>query len=296
MKFGALPTLQAVVRRGNFALAAQELGLTPSAVSQQMRQLEDHFAQPLFDRSGRAVRPTPFALEVLATVEGALTGLQALRERSSAQVSGRLRLGVINSVQLSTLPAILRTVSRRHPTLEVMLEPVNTSERLLASLKAGDTDAVVVVQPRAGMPRQLAVDALDEEPYVLALPPHYTGRPVLAEVARHLPWIRYNIKLEGGRMASAHVRRAVPGLQPKYELMTTDSVMGMVSEGLGFSVIPQPRAAIRQACPARLVRMDRQMPRRAIVLARRTADAESRRIAALLDCIREVYAQAEESA
>ncbi len=290
MKFGALPTLQAVVRRGTFALAAQELGLTPSAVSQQMRQLEEHFAQPLFDRSGRAVRPTPFALEVLETVEGALTGLQKLRDRNSAQVGGRLRLGVINSVQLSTLPAILRTVARRHPTLEVMLEPVSTSERLLASLKAGDTDAVVVVEPRAGIPRQLAVDPLAEEPYVLVLPPDYAGRPVLAETARHLPWIRYNISLEGGKMASAHVRRAVPGLQPKYELMTTDSVMGMVSEGLGFSVIPMPRAATRAACPARLVRLDRQIPPRSIVLARRVADVESRRIAALLDCVREVYA------
>lgn len=291
MKFGALPTLQAVVRRGNFALAAQELGLTPSAVSQQMRQLEDHFGQPLFDRSGRAVRPTPFAREVLATVEGALTGLQSLRDRSRAQVSGRLRLGVINSVQLSTLPAILRTVSERHPTLEVMLEPVNTSERLLASLKAGDTDAVVVVKPRSGIPRQLSFDPLEQEPYVLVCPPQFpAGRP-LAEIARKLPWIRYNQGLESGRMASTFVRRQVPGLQPKYELMTTDSVMALVSEGLGFSVIPQPRAIILAGCPVRLQRLDRQLPPRSVVMARRAVDAESRRIDALLTCMREVYAQ-----
>lgn len=290
MKFGALPTLQAVVRRGNFALAASELGLTPSAVSQQMRQLEDYFAQPLFDRSGRSVQPTPFALEVLSTVEGALAGLQQLRERSSAHVSGRLRLGVINSVQLSTLPIILRTVSQRYPTLEVMLEPVNTSERLLASLKAGDTDAVVVVKPRTGIPRQLAFDPLGEEPYVLVHPLGYRSGRSVAEVARHLPWIRYNLGLEGGRMASAYVRRQVPGLQPKYELMTTDSVMGMVAEGLGFSVIPHPRSATVATCPVGIVRLDKQISPRVIVLARRATETESRRVNALLACMREVFA------
>ncbi|KAF1046447.1 LysR family transcriptional regulator [Xylophilus sp.] len=294
MKFGTLPTLQAVVRRGNFAAAANELGLTASAVSQQMRQLEDYFGQPLFDRSGRAVKPTGFALEVVATVEGALSGLQALRDRSRPGTSGRVRLGVINSVQLSTLPAILRVAARRYPTLQIALEPQNTSEKLLESLKAGDIDAAVVVRQRAIASRKLVWNALAEEPFVLVYPRGHQGPNSVRRIVRALPWVRYNTALEGGRIASSFIRHIAPGLQPRYEVMTTDAVIAMVAEDLGFSVIPQPRRAILDALPVTLVRLGRQVPPRQILLARRAADGENRRIDALLACMREVYSQAEE--
>jgi DNA-binding transcriptional LysR family regulator len=292
LKFGALPTLQAVVRRGNFAAAAQELGLTPSAVSQQMRQLEDWFGQPLFDRSGRAVQPTAFAAEVVAMVDGALSGLQALRDRNRPEVGGRVRLGVINSVQMSTLPAMLRNVARRYPTLDVALEPENTSGKLLEALKAGDIDAAVVVRPRAGLSRQFAGEVLTEEPFVLLYPQEYDGPVSVSDIVRGCPWVRYNLHLEGGRMASAFVRRLVPGLQARYEVMSTDAVVSMVSAGLGFSVIPKPRQRILDAYAVQVIRLDRQMPKRPIVLVRRAADSESRRIDALLRCMQEVYATA----
>lgn len=290
MRFGALPTLQAVVRRGNFAAAAQELGLTPSAVSQQMRQLEDWFGQPLFDRSARSVKPTPFALDVVSRIEGALDGLQELRDRGRPDVGGRLRIGVINSVQLSTLPRILRAVARRFPTLQLTLEPANTSERLLESLKAGDIDAAIVVKPHAGISRKFVADEIAQEPFLLVSPPDFKGALTIQHAVQQLPWVRYNINLDGGRVASTFVRRVSPGLQPKYEMMTTDAVIGMVSEGLGFSVVPEPRPQIMTAFPVRSQVLDRQVPRRSIVLARRASDAESRRVDALLACIREVYA------
>lgn len=290
MKFGNLPTLLAVIRRGNFAAAAQEMALTPSAVSQQMRQLEDYFGQPLFDRSGRSVKPTPFALEVAATVGEALGGLEALRDQSRPDVGGRLRLGVINSVLLSSLPAILRTTSQRYPSLDVTLEPENTSETLLESLKAGDIDAAIVVRPRAGVSRKLVYEVLIEEPFALVYPQAATHRAEVETIVGSWPWVRYNGSLEGGRLASAFVRRLAPGLRPKYEIMTAHAVVGMVAEGLGFSVIPRPQPSVLEASPVKLVSLRRMMPKRQIVFARRAADAESRRIEALLQCVKLVYA------
>jgi DNA-binding transcriptional LysR family regulator len=280
-----------VLRRGNFAGAAQEMALTPSAVSQQMRQLEDYFGQPLFDRSGRAVKPTPFAHEVVATVEAALDGLQALRDRNRPEIGGRLRLGVINSVLLSTLPAILRTATQRYPTLQITLEPENTSDKLLESLNAGDIDAAVVVRPRAGMSRKLLHAVLTEEPFVLVHPHQARTSGDIASIVRQWPWVRYNGSLEGGRMASAFVRRLSPGLHPQYEVMTTQGVVGMVAEGLGFSVIPMPRPSVLDAHRVSLVSLHDAMPPRQIVLARRAADADNRRIDALLRCMQEVYDQ-----
>ncbi len=290
MKLGTLPTLQAVIRRGNFAAAARELELTPSAVSQQMRQLENYFGSPLFDRSGRAVKPTPFALEVVATIDEALEELDALRDRNRPEISGRLRLGVINSVLLSTLPAILRTTNQRYPNIHVTLEPENTSEKLLEALKAGDIDAAIVVRPRAGISRKLVCETIMEEPFSLVYPFRTKQPDEVGRIVKTLAWIRYNGSLEGGRIASDFIRRIAPDLHPQYEVMTAQGVVGMVAEGLGFSVIPTPPKLVIDANDVKVISLDKMMPKRQIVLARRSTDAERRRIDAFLACVFDVYA------
>ena len=58
MKIEMFDTLDAVLRGGSLAAAASETNLTASAVSMQMKQLETYLGQPLFDRSGHAIRPT----------------------------------------------------------------------------------------------------------------------------------------------------------------------------------------------------------------------------------------------
>ena len=79
MNVAMLSTLVAIVDRGSFAAAAQEVGCTPSAVSLQMKQLEAWFGQPLFDRSARTVKPMPFALEAAAVARDFSARLEALR-------------------------------------------------------------------------------------------------------------------------------------------------------------------------------------------------------------------------
>ena len=68
MKLSFFATLDAVLRTGSLAGAAREMHVTPSAVSMQMKQLEAHFGQPLFDRAGLSVRPRPIALEIAGTM------------------------------------------------------------------------------------------------------------------------------------------------------------------------------------------------------------------------------------
>ena len=107
MKIAFLGTLDAVLRRGSFAAAAHEVGLTPSAVSLQIKGLEEYFGQPLFDRSARTARPTPIARELSSNIQGLLAAIDALRDKRSPTVSGRIALGTIRSVQTTTLPAVM---------------------------------------------------------------------------------------------------------------------------------------------------------------------------------------------
>ena len=73
MNLNALATLAAILEHGSFAAAAARVGCTPSAVSLQVRQLETYFGRPLFDRSGRGVRPTetpPGVMDVALLAKG----------------------------------------------------------------------------------------------------------------------------------------------------------------------------------------------------------------------------------
>jgi LysR family transcriptional regulator, glycine cleavage system transcriptional activator len=90
---GALKTFEAAARHLGFTKAASELGVTPAAVSHQMRELEDQLGVKLFWRSSRVVRLTP-AGEILRTaVAGALEGIERAVTRLRT-VDGRPRLMV----------------------------------------------------------------------------------------------------------------------------------------------------------------------------------------------------------
>src|SRR4051812_42125350 len=117
MKLQALSTLAAVVDLGSFAAAADEVSVTPSAVSQQMKQLEEYFQQPLFDRSGRHVRPTPFALELARTVKQAVSDIEAMRSARPGAPAGRVRLGVTESAQTTLFPMAFADLRQRAPQI-----------------------------------------------------------------------------------------------------------------------------------------------------------------------------------
>lgn len=146
MKLEALNTLTAVLRHGSFAAASEFVHLTPSAVSLHIKQLEKYFGQPLFDRSARQVRPTAFAQELAHTVKRALGEIEAMRRPAGRTVSGRIRLGTIESVQMDALPAVFAALRACAPALT--LEFVRgSSASLLQELKAGRIDLAVVVRP-----------------------------------------------------------------------------------------------------------------------------------------------------
>ena len=94
---------------------------TPSAVSLQIKGLKEYFGQPLFDRSARTARPTPFARELSSNIQGALAAIDALRDKRSPTASGRIALGTIRRVQTTTLSATLLKLRTLHSQLEVRL-------------------------------------------------------------------------------------------------------------------------------------------------------------------------------
>jgi DNA-binding transcriptional LysR family regulator len=279
MNLAMLSTLVAILERGSFAAAAQEVGCTPSAVSLQVKQLEAYFGRPLFDRSARSARPTSFAREAAMAAREVTGRLEALRTRPGMAVSGQIRVGAIASVQSDALPRALAALRRRHPGLEVRIL-LDDSDALQASLKAGRIDAAVLVRPQSGGSSRLIWQDLVRQPYVMLLPPGAEGsRP--QELVQRYGVIRYDPSLTGGRIALRYLRQTFPRARYVMELRSIDAIVAMVSAGLAVAVVPQPRRALLEAHHVAELALGRRGPSRQIALVRRAADSDDRNIDAV---------------
>ncbi len=288
MNIASLATLAAILDRGSFAAAAQQVGCTPSAVSLQIKQLEAYFGRPLFDRSGRAARATPFAVEAAAVARELMGRLEALRARPKIAVAGRVRLGAIASVQTDALPAALRRLRDRHPALGVRVS-LGDSDTLGADLRAGRIDVAALVRPPAGGSSRLHWQNLVRQPFVMLVPADApSGTP--ADLLARLGWIRHDTSLTGGRIAAQFVKRVRPRATPVMDVRSIDAIVAMVSAGLGVSVVPRPRRALLDAHRVREVGLGRHGPARQIALARRDADAGHRNLDAVFAAFEAVYA------
>ena len=283
MNLANLATLAAIVDRGSFTAAAERVGRTPSAVSLQVRQLETWFGRPLFDRSTRTVRPTSFGRDASAVARDIVARLDALRTRPTLDVSGRVRLGAIATMQSDVMPEALKRLRDRHPALDVELMLAD-SDALIAAVKSGRLDAAVVVRPASGGSRRLDWRTLRSQPYVLLAPSSLPGRTVQDILQRH-DVIRYDPALTGGRIAARYLREVFPRARVTMDVRSIDAIVAMVSAGLGVSIVPQPRQALLDAHGVRAVALVRRRPARQITFVARRADAENRNVAAVADAL-----------
>ncbi|ESY16163.1 MULTISPECIES: LysR family transcriptional regulator [unclassified Mesorhizobium] len=119
-----LPVIVAVARRGGFALAAAELGMSPSAVSHAVRLVEERIGQPLFARTTRSVSLTEAGKALVDTAAPALQDIADRMDRIRAikgRPSGLLRLNVPNiAVPLAVTP-VAAAMAERYPDVTIEL-------------------------------------------------------------------------------------------------------------------------------------------------------------------------------
>lgn len=128
MPMSALPSLnalrafEAVVRTGSFRAAAEALFVTQSAISHQIRQLEEYFGTPLFARDGNRPRPLPHAEELARRLSLSFAEMtaacQTIKER---RISQPLVIAAIPSVAVCWLIPRLARFREAHPELEIRI-------------------------------------------------------------------------------------------------------------------------------------------------------------------------------
>lgn len=142
----ALRSFVTVLETGGVTRAAHQLHLTQSAVSMQLKRLEESLGQPLLDRAGRGVAPTAQGEQLLAYGRRMLALNDEVWARMTDQAfEGELRLGVPHDIVYPHIPMILRRLDREFPRVKVKLISSYTL-KLLDLFEAGDADVVLTTE------------------------------------------------------------------------------------------------------------------------------------------------------
>src|SRR5918999_2924433 len=175
-----LVALKTIADEGSFGKAAERLGYTQSAVSQQIATLERIVGLRLIERPGgpRPVSLTEAGRILLRHAEAIQARLLAAKADMSALEAGdagRLRVGTFQSVGARILPTLLRRFSETHPDVEVLLRESLHEQELIEMVERGELDMTFWALPLAQGPYE-SVELLSD-PYVLVVP---AGSPLLA--------------------------------------------------------------------------------------------------------------------
>jgi len=230
-----------VATHASFTAAATHLHLTQSAVSQQIKALEDECSVTLFDRSGRLVRLTNAGQVFLTHVERILAQVENARVEMTEMAGGargRCRLAALPSIAAYLLPRALATFQRQYPGVEVQLMEA-VQAQLLEWVQQGTVDFSIVALPVHDPHLQSTLLLHDE--FVLVVPKDHTFATQRIVRLAELVTERFVLypKGAGGREQFIEACRQV-GFEPQivFESEDRETILGLVAAGVGITLLP----------------------------------------------------------
>jgi DNA-binding transcriptional LysR family regulator len=229
-----------VARTGSVAEAARRLHKTPSAVSQQIRRIDERFGVSLFEKAGRGIRLSSAGEAVL----GSLTRLfdeaasleTALREITAARVTS-LRIAASDYVGEALLLPVLRRMFAEGAPLRFEITTANSIE---ASRLASDghVDVAVVSTERAIAPTEIP---LCEQRFFWIAPVSKGGRagaaPLRTRLARE-PLLRLGAGSQGRRVLDEYLGRLRLRPLSTIDVPSVSLILSYVRQGLGIGLVP----------------------------------------------------------
>lgn len=234
-----LEYLVAVDDAATWARAAHMVGVSPSALSQGLAELERRLGVPLFDRESRRRQLRPAALPVVAharQVLGLTADLARWADRLKRGAAGRVRLGMIDAAAVVHYPDHLHAFRTEHPEIELLIR-VAPSASLLKLLTAGHLDMVVCVAPPRAIPG-VATRLLRTETLAVYGPP---GKAIGAP-ASWGPWVLYPAGSHTRHVVVSELRRLGAPIEVVAESHQPEVLREMVRFGAGWTVLPSAQA------------------------------------------------------
>ncbi len=264
--------LRAVAAERSFGRAAERLGFTQSAVSQQIAAFEKAVGRPLFDRPGgpRAIELTPTGRIMLRHAEAILGHLDTAADEMAqllAGSGGRLAVGTFQSITVKVLPAVLGRMKTERPELSVRLTESSSNEELVDLLLDGVIDVAFLAG--AITDERLDLTPLGSDRFVVIAPAE-DAAPV---IQREELGKRQLIGQTDDDACQLPINQYLwaSDIAPEFAFRTNDNaaVQAMVRVGMGIAVMAflaidpdDPGIAIRELSPP--------MPKRHHFIAQRS--------------------------
>ncbi len=224
----------AVADESTISGAAKRLGVSPSAISQQMAVVEAAMGAQLLDRSARPMHLTQAGIMFRRHAQTILNAeAEARADLAMADLGGMttLRLGMIEDFDNEVTPQLLTTLAQDLKGCRFLLE-TGASHRLLDQLETRALDIVVVTDmgPEGTFEAWREVHPLMSEPFMAIYPKGQEGAD--------LPLIQYTERHVMGRQIAAHLARQNIRLAHRFELDSYRAILAMVEGGQGWTILP----------------------------------------------------------
>jgi DNA-binding transcriptional LysR family regulator len=241
MRIHQLQALVSIADSGSFTAAARQLKISQSSLSHAIAALEEELNISLLERSRQGACTTEAGLRILTHARQALSSLDSIRteaRNAAGLLFGRVRIGSIPSAVIEFLPKVIAHFSREHPQVEVILleEPSQRMSQLLEWLRGNVIDVAIMEMPVSELKvlpllqdelcaivarsstlakrRRLSIKELADQPFVIS---------------------RYN--------SETLIRTAYARYQQspcfRYEVQDLGTLVSLVREGLGISIVPR---------------------------------------------------------
>ncbi len=240
IKLFQLRALVAVVDSGSFGKAALELDMTQSAISYAIGALEDELGIVLFSRGRKGAMLTPIGLEMIHNAREVLRNLDQLvqvADQSRGLETGRVRVAAIRSLATHWLPQVIAVFKEKHPKIAVTITRCVNHGKVQDMLEGGSADVGLMDLYH---PKGLAIYNLFSDHYLAFLPP---GAQIDVELPLWQQFQRYPLILPVPQDNSYTLLREylfqLPiKLEVAYELNEDSTIVSMVAQGLGMTILP----------------------------------------------------------
>ena len=262
MNFQQLTTFCTVISEGSMTAAAEKLFLTQPAVSQQIRNLEEEMTVDLLVRGVRQVKPTlqgqvlyDYAKRILHLTQQAQVAIHTM----SQEVSGRLRLGTLNSIGLYLVSPIIGMFLKHNSKLHIKLV-YGTGEKIISDMRNNLVDVAILPDLKT----EYGIEFQDFEKRFLFRDENWlvgSGRdttiPMGIEMKHYAskPIVSFNDRYPGFRSAlDKKVQELKLDVDPVFETDNVGTLKRVIESGLGWGFLPA-HAIRKQVRAGRMVQV-----------------------------------------
>lgn len=238
MSVSGLRTLMNFAAAGSFARTADQMRISQAAVGQRIKRLEEALGVSLVSHDTRPPLLTAVGQDLVRKSSSVVERYDELLANFmiADQFCGEIIIGAYPSTILELVPRAVLTLKQSHPSLQVRII-AGASSSLPVALERGQIDLAVTSQPK-WLNAAFDWSHLAHEPLVLITAPTETLEDPI-EILAARPFVRHDPSENVGQLADDWLARNGVSVVAEMEMASLDTLVSMVSHGLGVSIVPE---------------------------------------------------------